>query len=122
MNNRLTAIAVIFLLIVSSVGVFGQNRRRTRTIDKPKTQIFLDGGNDSWNTRRRSGSKRKAAGKVRSGQTNILPYIEQQNIRKKTVLNGVGGSGNRRRSSGLRTRKKYANQEVSYRKKRKRRY
>jgi hypothetical protein len=168
MKKYIFTIAIIFLLIVSNVDVFGQNQRRTRTISKPQTQIFLEGGNDSWNTRQKPGSKRKAVKKVKSSrtsnslttnqrrtkpvrnlqtenggldttpeeppfgdaqrrtnsapegqQTNILPYIEQQNIKKKAVVNGAGGSGNRRQS-GSRARKKYANQETGYRKKRKR--
>lgn len=168
MKNHSFIIAVIFLLIVSSVNIFGQSQRRTRAITKPKTQIFLEGGNDSWNTRQKPGKRRKAVSKVKSRrtgnslttdqrrtkpvrnlqtdnggldttdespdfgdaqrrtnsapttpQTNILPYVEQQNIRKKTVTSG--DSVNTRQSSGLRTRKKYANQETGYRKRQKRR-
>ena len=164
MKRHLFLIAIIFLLSLSTVNLFGQSSRRR--INKPKTQIFLEGGNDSWNTRQRPGKKRKAVKKVKrartgntrtinqrqtkpvrnlqtdnggldtidetpgfganqrrtSSQTNILPYIEQQNINKKPVANGVGGSGNNQRTNGQRARKKYANQETGYRKKQKRRF
>ena len=135
MKRHLFLIAIIFLLSLSTVNVFGQSSRRR--INKPKTQIFLEGGNDSWNTRQKPGKKRKAVKKVKrartnntrtinqrrtNSQTNILPYIEQQNINKKPVANGVGGSGNNQRTNGQRARKKYANQETGYRKKQKRRF
>ena len=109
-------IAIIVLSIVSTVDVSGQNNRRR--ITKPETRIFLEGGNDSWNNRQKPGKKRKAVQKVQrqrtTSQTNLLPYIEQQNINKKPVVNGQN------QTNGLRTRKKYANQETGYRKKRNR--
>jgi hypothetical protein len=55
-------------------------------------------------------------------QSNILPYIEQQNIIKKKSNNAsrYSSSLNRGATNRTKSRKKYANQEVGYRKRRSR--
>ena len=56
---------------------------------KPKpTNVFLEGGNDSWNTRKKPGQKRRLNLRKKPKNTrNLLPYLEQNNLYRRRKPN-----------------------------------
>lgn len=77
LKRNLFFIIVIGLVFVFTTNAFGQSNHRKSVKKVGKTNsIYLDGGNDSWNTRRKQKSKQRTAntsGNVNKPLKNNIP-------------------------------------------------
>jgi hypothetical protein len=83
--------------------------------DNVKNEAQLGQQSNGSTNQRLTGKTRR---KKTTTQTNLLPYMEQQNVIKKKTNNTSGNSsGLTTTTRRAKSRKKYANQEVGYRRK-----
>jgi hypothetical protein len=98
---KLVMMIVLTLGLASAANVFGQrkktagatnrtaNLRVTAIKQAPQTQIFLDGGNDSWNTRQKPKNKTKAKSAVK--RTRTIPSFERRTKPVRNLQSENGG-------------------------------